>query len=299
MVQLSHIVERTPPFDQSAEQSCIGAIILEPSVISELIEVGLRPHHFYDDANRILFGTLAAMHEAGCKLDVVLITSELKRSGKYEAVGGGLYLAKLADSVPSTSNAKWYASVVRETWAQRTLIEGAIAIASDAATRKSKESSEALTSLAESVQTDDVGTTFKTMQDACLEVAEQIDRKDETSVRTGLSRLDSFTRGGLKANQLTILAAATSVGKSAFAIEVADNAARAGKRVLYVTLEMTGEEIVKERLLPRHDESGKSTKQVLAELATLPITFIDRPNLTIGNIRGFARLVAARGGLDC
>lgn len=290
------MIDQTPPHDLSAEVSVLGSIILDPSVMDTL--TGLAPNHFYDDQHRMLFDTLATMHDAGCKLDVTLIVSELKRMGRYESVGTAL-IAKAANSVPNPGHAKYYADLVRRHWSQRELGQGGLSIVGRAYQQDPKQTAEELVSLAESISVDDPSVSLKGINEACVDVASQINNQTEIGVKTGIYKLDNFTKGGLKPNQLTILAAATSVGKSAFAIEIADNAAKAGKQVLYVTLEMTAEEIVKERLLPRYYfESSQSTASALAQIGKLPITFLDRPNMTIGNIRGFARLVAARGGLD-
>ena len=291
-----NILDRTPPHDLSAELAVLGSIILEPDTMDRL--QGLQKRHFYDDANGLLFDTMATMHGAGCKLDVTLIIAELKRMDRYAVVGGSL-IARAANSVPSVAHALFYANVLRELWSKRQLHERGLSIVARAYDQDAKETAEELTRLAESVSSDDPGESIKVISDACEQVASQLASQTEVGVRTGIQKLDQFTKGGLKPNQLTILAAATSVGKSAFAIEVADNAARAGNKVLYVTLEMTAEEIVKERLLPRYYyQSTESTQASLSRISKLPITFLDWPNLTVGNIRGFARLVAARGGLD-
>jgi replicative DNA helicase len=289
-------IDQQPPHDLQAELSVIGSIILDPSVLDSLM--GLRPGHFYDDAHRQLFDTMQTMHDAGCRLDSTLIVAELKRLDRSSVVSPAL-IAKAANSVPNIGHAQYYAKIVRELWSKRQLRERGLSIVSKAFVQDSKETAQELVSLAESMHVDDTSVSLKSITDACDEVASQLTSQTEIGVKTGIYKLDKFTNGGLKPNQLTILAAATSVGKSAFAIEIADNAAQAGKQVLYCTLEMTAEEIVKERLLPRYYyQSSQSTKEALAQIRQLPITFLDRPNMTIGNIRGFARLVAARGGLD-
>jgi replicative DNA helicase len=289
-------VDQAPPHDLSAELSVIGAIILDPGVIDTL--TGLAADHFYDDGHRQLFDTLATMHDAGCKIDVTLLVAELKRLGRWTSVGSAL-IARAANGVPNTTHAQHYARIVRELACQRLMRDRGLSIIARAFQQDSRQTAEELSQLAESISVEDPSTSLKAISESCAEVASQLASQTEIGVKTGIYKLDKFTNGGLKPNQLTILAAATSVGKSAFSIQIADNAAQGGKRVLYVSLEMTAEEIVKERLLPRYYfQSSASTKDTLAQISQLPITFLDRPNLTIGNIRGFARLVAARSGLD-
>ncbi|HUP79966.1 MAG TPA: DnaB-like helicase N-terminal domain-containing protein, partial [Pirellula sp.] len=97
--QSSNILDRSPPFDLSAEMGVLGSLILNPDVANDLA-LEIRADDFYDDAHRKLYAAMMNMFDSGRKMDVTLLVSELKTAGDYELIGGAGYLAKLANSVP-------------------------------------------------------------------------------------------------------------------------------------------------------------------------------------------------------
>lgn len=297
MIQRSLVsmVDELPPSDLSAEQAVLGSVLLDPTRMDELVSI-VEPVHFYDDANRLIFGTMLAMHEAGIRIDPILLVKELRTAAELDLVGVPSYLSKLANSTPNWANARWYADQVRSTWAQREIRERCITIAGQAGQQTPKASIEALGALADSVI---VGSRAELVSssDAVAKVRDRFHSPDRFGVATGHLELDELT-GGLRPNQLTILAAATSVGKSAFAIDIAHRVAQSGKRVLYVSLEMTADEIIENRLLPRYSQTSRRQNEILDDIADLPIEYADSPGLSVTNIRGLAKLMRAQGGLD-
>ena len=104
--------DRSPPFDLSAEMGVLGSLLLNPLVAND-IAFEVRAEDFYDDAHRRLYAAMMGMFESGRNMNVTLLVSSLKSLGDYEMIGGAGYLAKLANSVPNATQAKYYAQIVR------------------------------------------------------------------------------------------------------------------------------------------------------------------------------------------
>lgn len=109
----AELFERQPPFDLDAEAGVLGSMMLLPDVIDD-VALLLRPDDFYDDAHRRLYGHMLAMHDAGAKVDPVLLADRLNTAGDYEAVGGAAFLTKIFHAVPNAAHATYYANIVRE-----------------------------------------------------------------------------------------------------------------------------------------------------------------------------------------
>ena len=127
----SEILDRLPPQSIEAEKAVIGSVLLDPFVCDD-VALLVRPQDFYGHAHQILFRHLLAMHEAGRRVDITLLVERLKQSGDYEAVGEAVYLADIAQSVPTAANASYYANIVRDKATLRALIHASTDILRDA-----------------------------------------------------------------------------------------------------------------------------------------------------------------------
>ena len=106
-------LDRLPPCDLDAEIGVLGSILIWPDACDE-VALRLRPTDFYDPPHEILFRHMLAIHERGRKIDPTLLADELKKAGQFEAAGGSAHLARLAQAVPTATNATYYAEIVAE-----------------------------------------------------------------------------------------------------------------------------------------------------------------------------------------
>ena len=240
------ILDRTPPCDVPAEMAVLGSILLMPDVCDDLVLI-LKPDDFYDDANRKLYHHMVNMVELGQKIDVTLLVNRLKTEDDYELVGGSAYLAKLANCVPNAAHAQYYAEIVRSKATYRKLIEAGTSILRDAY----DEAFEAKDLLSQAEQRvfqiqDERSNQFAdSIGDLLTSAMERIDARMKGThtvggVDTHFSDYDAMC-GGMHNGELVILAARPSMGKTAFALNVAGNVAILGRTpVLFVSLEMSG-----------------------------------------------------------
>src|SRR6476661_6633233 len=251
---LSELMDRQPPFDLQAEIGVLGSIVLLPDVLDDVVMI-LRPDDFYDDAHRKLFVHMTALHETGKKIDDTLLVSRLKTAGDFEAVGGAAYLSKVVNAVPNAAHATYYAEIVREKATFRSLIYAATEILRDAY----DESQEANHLLSQSEQKifsildKRSDSAVQSIRDVVLDAMERLDARMSGSHTAGgcdfgFHKLDEKT-AGLHQGELVILAARPSMGKTAFAMNVAENVALTQAiPVLFVSLEMSSLELA-DRLL--------------------------------------------------
>ena len=313
--RVEDMLDRAPPCDVSAEMGVLGSILLLPDVANDLTLI-LRPDDFYDDANRKLYGHMMAMFDAGIKIDVMLLVSRLKQSGDYELVGGSAYLAKLAHSVANAAHAEYYAEIVRSKATFRKLIQVSTEILRDCY----DEGNDAKEMLAQAeqkmfaIQDERSNQSAESINDLLTQALDRIDARlkgvhTDGGVDTYFTDYDSMS-GGLHNGELIILAARPSMGKTAFAMNVAENVAlRGGAPVLFVSLEMSGIELA-DRLLCSvarvnghrlrngtiSQEDRKRLVDKAMEISTAPLYVDDAPSRTVSEIAAVARRIRQREG---
>ncbi len=307
------ILDRTPPCDISAEIAVLGSIILMPDICDDLVLV-VKPDDFYEDAHRKLYHHMIQMVELGQKIDVTLLVNRLKTSDDYEAIGGSAYLARLANSVPNAAHAVYYADIVRSKATLRKLIEASTSILRDAydETIEPKE----LLSQAEqrvfSIQDERSSQQADSIGDLLSQAMERIDaRMKGTHAVGGVdTHFESYDTqcGGLHNGELVILAARPSMGKTAFALNVAENVAILGRApVLFVSLEMSGVELADRLLcslakvnghkLRNGSISQEDRKRLVGkaiEVSNAPLFVDDSPSRTVSEIAAVARRIRQR-----
>jgi replicative DNA helicase len=306
----SEILERSPPFDIAAEMGVLGSVMLSPDVCDELTLI-LREDDFYDDAHRKLYHHMLAMHESGRKIDVTLLVNELKKAGEYELIGGAAYLAKLANSVPNAAHAKYYGEIVRTKATLRRLIDASTTILRDA--YEDNQDPKELVSQAEQkifqIQDERIAQATSTIGQILTSAMARIDARlrgehVEGGVETHFKDFDNMT-GGLHNGELIILAARPSMGKTALAMNIAEQVAMKGKSpVLFVSLEMSSIELADRLLCSVAKVNGSRLRngtitsedrtrlvQKAVEISQAPLYVDDSPSRTVSEIAAVARRI--------
>ncbi|KAA5539858.1 replicative DNA helicase [Roseiconus nitratireducens] len=310
----AEILQRQPPYDLEAEMGVLGSVLLLPEVCDDI--ASLKAEDFYDDANRILYGHLREMYDSGDKIDVTLLVSRLKTSSEYETIGGGAYLARLANSVPNAAHAVYYAGIVSEKAVYRNLIEASTEILRDAYDQSSDarelcaQAEQKVFSIMDGRSTNSLHSMSDVLH-AAMDRMEARLRGEVTdgTVETGLTDYDTMT-GGLHNGELIILAARPSMGKTALAMNIAEHAAIEMRQpVLFVSLEMSGIELADRMLcslarvnghrlrngtISADDQSRLINKA--NEISAAPFFVDDSPSRTVSEIAAAARRIKRRHG---
>lgn len=259
------------PYSLEAEQSVLGAVLLDPGVLTQLLDV-LKASYFYLAQHRAIFTTMVQMFSASESIDFVTLLNTLKAEGVYDEAGGKAYLLSLMQMVPSAANAMAYARIVEEKYYLRSLISVSKDII-DAAVQETDDV-RAVVDMAEQriydIRQDKAEAGLHHVKEVILETYDRLkkisgaDKKDFLGMSTGFSELDRYI-SGLNRSDLILLAARPAMGKSAFALNIAQNVARAGGRVAFFSLEMTREQNVSRMLSAQ--ARIESTKLRTGELA--------------------------------
>lgn len=250
---------KKPPQNLEAEQAVIGAILIDNSVIPKIMDL-LRPEFFYDPRNEILFETISKLFSENKPVDVLTISTMLKKSKKFKLAGGALYLSEIVSNTPTSANVVQYASFVKESAIRRNLIRFASKLDESARVenRNIEDIMDELETNILSLSQDSSKSDFfdsKTLIELQMEKADEYARNPNgiRGIPTGLKSVDDLL-GGFHKSDLIIIAARPSVGKSAFACDVVRHAAVYEKKTIAVfSLEMPAIQIM-ERMLSQ--ESG-------------------------------------------
>ena len=242
--------DRTLPHNIEAEQAVLGAIFLVPDMIVTATEI-LEPEDFYRVSHQRIFSMMIRLTDKGEPIDLVTITTELDDLKMLDEVGGVSYLTDIANSVPTAANIEYYARIVEEKSTLRKIIHAA----TDIVTKTYDEGDEVTDLLDHAEKTildisqNKSSGRFQNIQDVLVGVydnIEQLHNMDEevTGIATGFRDLDYITSGFQK-NDLIIVAARPSVGKTAFALNIAQNVAvNSDENVAIFSLEMGADQLV-------------------------------------------------------
>jgi len=310
-------LERSLPQNLDAERSVLGAILLDNHALNTAIEK-LKPEDFFSDQHRRIFNQMIVLGEAQQAIDLVTLSDQLHRRGELEAAGGQAYIAQLVDGVPHITNLEHYARIVKEKAMLRNLIHSTHEIQQSAL--EAEEDADAILDRAESsifqLAEDRIRLGLVSMKTVVQENFEKLERiitegKRVTGLPTGYSQLDGLT-SGFQPSELIILAARPSVGKTALALNIAENAAlRQGKKVAIFSLEMSKESLLMRLLaslarvdshkfrtghLSREDWKGMTVS--LGDLAQAPLWIDDSGSATVSEIGAKARRLMRDRGLD-
>ena len=243
-------IEKPLPSNIEAERSILGAIILDNNALNAAIE-SLKAEDFFLPQHRNVFTQMVALAEAQQAIDLVTLTEELHRHGELEASGGAPYLASLVDGMPRVSNVDHYARIVREKALLRNLIHATHKIQQSAL--EGEDGADVILDSAESsifaLAEDRVKAGLIPIKDLVRDNFERLEKifregKSVTGISTGYGELDKLL-SGLQPSELIILAARPSQGKTALALNLAENISiRAGMPVAVFSLEMSKESLL-------------------------------------------------------
>ena len=245
---------RIPPHSLEAEKSVLGEAMLSEEALGDVAET-VRPDDFYDKNHKEIFEAILDLNRKSLPVDVLTVSEELKKRGSLNMVGGRAYVASLSSSTPTTSNAPEYARIVSEKAAIRRLIAAADGIVDkgyDGGMAASQMIDFAEREIFEISQSRQKGK-YTHIQEALLSNLDAIDKASQmedglTGITTGFADLDAKT-SGLQKSDLIILAARPAMGKTAFALSLARNAAVKGNAsVMIFSMEMAKEQL-SQRLL--------------------------------------------------
>ncbi|HEY9581890.1 MAG TPA: replicative DNA helicase [Savagea sp.] len=309
-------LDRVPPHNIEAEQSILGAIFLEPETLITASEI-IMPVDFYKVAHQKIFETMLVLNDRGEPIDLVTLTEELKAANELENVGGLSYLGELASTVPTAANIDHYARIVEEKSLLRKLIRVATTIIDDGYTREDEVEevlAEAERKMMEVSSRKNAGD-FKPIADVLVDTFENIERLhnqkgDVTGIPTGFTDLDRIT-AGFQRNDLIIVAARPSVGKTAFALNVAQNVAtKTDENVAIFSLEMGADQLVMRMLCAEgnidaqalrtgdlEDEDWKKLSLAIGTLSNAGIFIDDSPGVRVNEIRSKCRRLKQEHGL--
>ncbi len=307
---------KLPPQNQEAEQSVLGGMLLDNEAINRVIEL-IRPDDFYREAHRRIYQTVLTLYQRNEPVDLVTLTSALKEDGALDAIGGAAYLAALVDRVPSAAHIASYAKIVRQKSVLRCLIEGATEIVERGYREEGNvdEFVDAAEGIILEVAQRRVRQGFsevrEIVKDSFKAIEQLYERKElVTGVPTGYRELDKITCG-FQRSDLIIIAGRPSMGKTAFALNIAEHAAvEAGVTCAIYSLEMSKEQLVQRMLCSRAEvDASKLRGGFLSEsdwpkltraaglLSEAPIFIDDTPALNVLEVRAKARRLQREHGL--
>ncbi len=307
MAGIDDNLRKVPPQNLEAESSVLGGILLENEAVNQVLEL-LRPEDFYRESHRKVFRAIVELSDRSEPVDLITLSDFLKNRGDLEAVGGTAYLASLADFVPTAANITHYARIVRE----KSILRSLISTATEIATRGYEEQGnvEEFLDSAEKVIFDisekKIKASFVAVGDMIKDTLKTVEKLYErkemvTGVPTGYNDLDKLT-AGLQPAELIIVAGRPGMGKTAFALNIAANAAFTGAGVAVFSLEMAKEQLVLRMLCSEaRVDSSKVRSGYLGErdfpqlakaagrLHEAPIYIDDTPAISVLELRAKAR----------
>ena len=241
---------KVPPHDTEAEQAVLGSMLTDKEAIVSAIEV-LKEEDFYREDNKAIYGAILNLYNRAEPVDIITLKSELSSLGQLEAVGGLEYLAELPEKVPTTANAMKYIKLVEEKSALRNLIKTANEIIELGynPTEDVEDIMEGAEKKIFNIMQNKSQKSYAPLKDVLVESFTQLEelynRKQHiTGVPTGFSELD-YKTAGLHGSELILIAARPAMGKTAFALNIATNAAvKANVPVAVFSLEMSKEQLV-------------------------------------------------------
>ena len=313
---MNEMIDRVPPHNHEAEQSVIGAVFLEPQALITAAEV-LIPEDFYRVAHQKIFSTMLALSDKGQPIDVVTVTEELTAKKELEDIGGISYLTEIANVVPTAANIMHYAKIVEEKSLLRRLIRVATQIVEDGYTREDEVEallSEAEKNMMEVSNRKNAGD-FKHIKDVLVETYDNIEllhtqQGEVTGIPTGFTDLDRVT-AGFQRNDLIIVAARPSVGKTAFALNIAQNVAtKTTENVAIFSLEMGADQLVMRILCAEGNidaqvmrtgslqaEDWRKLTMAMGSLSNAGIFIDDSSGIRVNEIRSKCRRLQQEHGL--
>lgn len=301
-------IGKISPNDIEAEQAILGSMLTDKDAVASAIEV-LKPDDFYREDNKAIYEAITNLYSRSEPVDIITVKAELTANGKFENVGGLEYLAMLPDKVPTTANVEQYIKIVEEKALLRNLIKTGNEIVQMGYSQT--EEVEDIMDLSErkifDLLKDRTKTSYTPIKDVLVDTFAQIERlynKSDmiTGIPTGFTELD-YRTAGLHNSDLILVAARPAMGKSAFVINIAANAAiRSETPVVIFNLEMSKEQVANRILCSEamvdsnkiktgkiEEEDWTKLAEALGRISDAPIYIDDTPGISIAEIRAKCR----------
>jgi replicative DNA helicase len=316
MKEVDLSILKVPPQNLEAEQSVLGGILLENTAINPVLEI-MAGSDFYSDAHRKIFAAILELSERNQPADIITLSNHLRDKKQLDAVGGALYLSKLVDDVPSAANISHYARIVKE----KSVLRNLIATATDILNRTYGAGSDVDSVLDEAehaifeISQNKIRPSFYPLKDIIKDSFRTIERLYErkeliTGVPTGFTKLDEMT-SGLQRSDLVIIAGRPSMGKTAFALNIAQFCSvEEGVPVAVFSLEMAKEQLAMRMLSSEaRVDSQKIRKGFLGEsdwpklttaagrLSEAQLFIDDTPSISVLEMKAKSRRLKAEHGL--
>lgn len=309
-------IGKIPPNDIEAEQAVLGSMLTDKDAVIAAIEV-LKPEDFYREDNKTIYTAVLSLYNRAEPIDIITLKSELTSMGKFDSIGGLEYLAELPEKVPTTANVDKYIKIVEEKSILRNLIKTAneiITLGYDPTEEVENIMDGAEKKIFDIMQSKNQKG-YTPIKDILIETFAQIEqlynqKQHITGVPTGFADLD-YKTAGLHGSDLVLVAARPAMGKSAFALNIATNAAvRAKVPVAIFSLEMSKEQMVNRILCSEamvdsnKVRTGKLDEQdwgklasALGPLSESEIYIDDTPGISVMEIRAKCRKLKLEKGL--
>ena len=299
---------KIPPNDIEAEQAVIGSMLTDKDAVISAIEV-LKEEDFYREDNKTIYEAILNLYNRSEPIDIITLKSELTSMGMFDKIGGLEYIVGLPDKVPTTANVEKYISIVKEKSELRRLIKAANEIIEEG--YDPTENIDDIMNSAEkkifNIMQDKDQKSYSPIKDVLIDTFTELEqlynqKQHVTGVPTGFIDLD-YRTAGLHNSDLILIAARPAMGKSAFALNIATNAAlRANVPVILFSLEMSKEQMVNRILCSEalvdsnkvrtgkiDDDDWIKLADTMGDLSEAPIYIDDTPGISINEIRAKCR----------
>ena len=312
---MDNIVSQQIPHDSEAEKAVLGAIFIDPEAIADASAV-VSPDDFYERANRLIFQAMLELSDRGDAIDPLTLQDELTKNNQLDDIGGISYVSQLALSTPTAEHVTYYAKIVHRKSLLRRLISASQKIITNAI-----DGSDDVTDILDDAESEIMNVSsenntggFRIIKDIVNSTVEDINNIPDdgnmvTGLPTGFQELDKMTTG-FHDDELIIIAARPGVGKTSFALNVAQFVGlHTDKTVAMFSLEMSGEQLVQRMLASeglinsQHLRTGQLDEQewkklivATGSLANTSIYIDDTPGIKMSEIRAKSRRLAKEKG---
>ncbi|MFN2268221.1 MAG: replicative DNA helicase [Desulfonatronovibrio sp.] len=312
----SDLIRKMPPQNMDAEQAVLGGVFLSNNVLHSIVDI-LTEEDFYSPAHQIVYRTFLELYRTNIPVDLLTVHNELEKKGQLDNIGGPVYLASLTEAVASASNALHYAQIVKEKAIRRHLIRASTEIISQSYEPASDvsdlldSSEQKIFAISESKSKQGFRSSKELITDVFELLAKRVERKElVTGVPTGYQGLDEIT-AGFQPTDLIIIAARPSMGKTAFALNVAmRSAASHDVPIAIFSLEMSMEQLMMRMLCSfgkvdlknlrtgyLDDEDWARLYQSADALSKAPIYIDDTPAISSLELRARCRRLKSEKNL--
>ena len=301
-------IGKLPPQAVDLEEAVLGALMLDKDALTNVIDI-LQPASFYKEAHTRIFSAIQRLFQRSEPIDILTVTHELKKSGELEIIGGAYYITQLTNRVASAANAEYHARIISQKFIQRELIR-----ISTETIKNSYEDTTDIFDLLDKAEKDlfgivegNIRKNYDKMSTLIRGAITEIEKARQsktgvTGVESGFTALDRMTSGWQKSD-LVIIASRPAMGKTAFVLSLARNAAVDFNRPVAVfSLEMSSLQLVNRLIASESEISAEKLKKgqleehefqqlnaKITKLADAPIFIDDTPSLTIFELRAKAR----------